>query len=85
MDGAEAAAVQSLRLVPHLVMDVAVAEQAPALLGPLFFAQASLDAALAIPESPSYLSFHLKYLQGQGRATVVTNSFPCKCRGISSL
>src|SRR5436305_9433620 len=76
--------MQPLRLVPHLVVKVAVTEQAPALLGPLLFAKASLDAALAILEAPSYLGFHLKYLQGQGRATFVTNSFPCKCRGISS-
>src|SRR3954469_20863503 len=76
--------MQSLRIVPHLVVEVAVAEHAPALLGPLLFAQASLDAALAILEASSYLGFHLKYLRMQGRATLVTNSFPCKCRGISS-
>src|SRR2546423_6037414 len=84
VDGVEAATMQLLRFVPHLVVEVAVAEHAPALLGPLLFAQASLDAALAILEASSYLGFHLKYLHGQGRATFVTNSFPCKCRGISS-
>ena len=37
VDGAQATAVQSLRLVPHLVVEVAVAEHALALLGPLLF------------------------------------------------
>src|SRR5438477_2819985 len=54
VDGAEAATMQPLRLVPHLVMEVAVTEHALALLGPLLFAQASLDAALAILEASSY-------------------------------
>jgi hypothetical protein len=73
MDGTDAPAVQALRLVPDLVVDVAVAEHASALLGPLLVAEAA-----------AYLSLHLKYLPVRGEGNLVTSPFPRKCRGISS-
>jgi hypothetical protein len=51
MEGAKATAVQALRFVADLYVDVAVAEHASALLGPLLFAEAVLDATLAIAEA----------------------------------
>jgi hypothetical protein len=47
-------------------MDVVVSEHALPLLGPLLFAQAVLNPALALAELSSYLSFHLKYLLVRG-------------------
>jgi len=84
VQGADAAAVQPLRLVADLVVDVVIPEHALALLGPLLFAQAALDAALAITETPSYLGFHLKYLPVQGDGCRCHSPFPRKGRGISS-
>src|SRR5205814_1899707 len=51
-----------LGLVADLVVDVAVAEQAAALLLPLPLAETALHAALAIAETAAYLGVHLKYL-----------------------
>src|SRR5262249_45501291 len=84
VDGADTAAVQPLGLVTDLVVDVAVPEHALTLLGPLLFAQAALDAALAIAQAPAYLGCHLKYLPARGEGCFVTSPLPRKCRGISS-
>ena len=67
--GAEAGGVQAARLVAEVIVDVAVAEQAAALLGPLTRAQATADAALAIAQAFLYGGVHLKYLHGWGKGS----------------
>jgi hypothetical protein len=57
-------------------VDVAIPEHASALLGPFLFAQAVLDATLAIPKAVAYLDFHLKYLLVWGDGCFVTSPFP---------
>jgi hypothetical protein len=52
VQGAEATGVQAAGLVADLVVDVVVAEQTTALLGPLLLAQLPPDAALAIAQAP---------------------------------
>ena len=65
--GPEAAAVQTVRLVPDLVVDIVVTEQAAVLLGPWLAAQVALNTALAIAESLAYVGVHLKYLRAGGK------------------
>jgi len=69
LEGAEAAGVQALGLVAEFVVDVAVAEEAAVLLGPLLGAEAVSDTALAIAEPAAYLGVHLKYLHARGKGT----------------
>ena len=80
----QAGAVESFRLGGDVIVDVLGLEHGAALLVPLPFPQAALDATLAIPEPLLYPGFHLKYLPAWGGAIAVLRAFPQKCRGISS-
>src|SRR5262249_18512610 len=62
LDGAEAGGVEARGLVGDLIVDAGGLEHGPALVVPLLFAEAVLDAPLAITEPALYLGAHLKYL-----------------------
>src|SRR3954470_1599793 len=64
--GAQATEATSTHLVGDVVVDVAIGEQAAALLGPLPLAETMLDATLAVAQALAYPRLHLKTLAHSG-------------------